>query len=159
MTPCEQEPTIKHINHTLERIDGALEEDRKDRKESEQRLMTVLEKLANQGARIDHLEATVEDNHKDINVLYERVRDIELVEASNGPATRQRFETTLETLATKMDHVVVRLDKLLNFYRLTTGKYAMWLYGIVGGMILFGFASDLYNHFEWAKAVWHFWRG
>lgn len=158
-TPCEQEPIIKNIHKTLERMDNALEGDRKERRASEHRLMDVLEKLANQGARIDNLEESVEDNHKDINILYERLRDVELVEAANGPATRQRLDNTLETLTGKLDDVGKRLDKLLGFYRLTTGKYAMWLYGAVGGMIILGFISDLYNHYDWMKSVYHFWRG
>lgn len=70
---CDQVENIRHMRSTLERIEKAQELDRVDRKESERYLISVLEKVADQGARINYLETTMTDNNKDLDKLIEDV--------------------------------------------------------------------------------------
>lgn len=121
--PCTQESNIDQISKTLDRME-----------KSQERVIELLEKVANQDARIDNLE-----EHKDIclhnaDVLFNRVRDLELANA----------EISIDSLKDFKDS----LNKLTNFFQLTTSKYAVWMYTSILAMVLFGFIMDVLYHFD-----------
>lgn len=72
-TPCEQAATIGNINHTLDRMER-----------TQDRLVAALERVADQGARIDNLESDADRNFRDLETLYSRIRDVELVQVSRN---------------------------------------------------------------------------
>ena len=142
--PCNQEQNIAHILHALERMET-----------NQERLVTLMEKVANQDARIIHVEEHAENAYKDMNEIFTRLRECELNQAANG---HDRLNETLEELGRKVDSLATRFEKILSFHKIATSKPALYAYAIMLGMLLFGFSSDLWNHWEWVKLVWSFWK-
>ena len=103
---CIQSPTIAGIQQILEQISELQVEERKERRESERRIMAILEKLADQAVRITHLESSSKETHEDVDILYDRQRDLEKKVLEGDP----------------------RLNKLDTFYSMTTNKFALSLY-------------------------------
>lgn len=134
MQPCQQADNIRNINTTLDR------------------LVALLEKVADQGARVDHLELHSIDHQKHVENLFGRVRQVELTIAAHNPEK-------MDALNAQLEAVCKRLDKITSFYRVITHKRAIAVYTIILAMIVFGFVSDVWNHWEWVKTVWLFWRG
>ena len=144
-TPCTQEQNIEHILHAIERMET-----------NQDRLVNLLEKVANQDARIVHVEDHAENTYKDLNEVFGRLRECELNLAANG---HDRINSTLEELTSKIETMNTRLEKVSIKYNMFTCKYAIYFYvGLVGAVFL-GFLSDLWNHFEWIKEIWRFWKG
>ena len=144
-SPCEQQPNIENIHKTLERMEQSHETERIERRESEHRLMTILEKLADQGARIDHLEEHSERTYTDVEEMYKRIRDVEMNDASSGPS-RERITDALEKIEHTLDLVTKRLDKLFMFFKWTTHKYAIASYLVLIVMVAAGSLMDLMYH-------------
>ena len=126
---CQQKESIMRIDRTLERV------------------VAALEKVADQGARLDSLEDKGEHYYRDLESLFSRVRDVELTLASNSPAVRQQQAEQIDSLNKK-------LDKVLNFMRITTSKPALYAYGAMVFMVLTGTVLDLLYHFDTIKAIW-----
>lgn len=140
---CAQEANIVNISRTLERMERGQE-----------RVVELLEKVANQDARIDHLEDTAEIVYRDVNSIFDRVRDLELVQASNGPETRLKLNEVMEEVSRKMEDINNRIEKILRFYRVVTGKNAKYFYTVILGLVLTGFVSDIANHYDWMKETY-----
>lgn len=146
--PCEQKDNIGNIAKTLERME-----------DGQKAIVRLLEKSANQDARIDHLEEDSEDHHNNIESVLERMRALELKDAANGPEAQLKLQVVMEEFSRKIDDINLRIEKILRFYKITTGRYAIYVYSGIAGMILLGFASDIRFHGEWIKAIWKFWKG
>lgn len=158
-TPCDQQYNFVNINNTLIRMEQAQDEDRRERRESEKRLMNILEKLADQGARVGNLEEHAELYYRELNEVATRVRDVELNQAAHGPTALARFSGILDEITRQQDSMSKRVEKLVTSYKLATGKYALWAYGVLVSLTLFGFVSDLTNHWVWVKSILKIWNG
>ena len=131
---CQQKENIIRIDRTLERV------------------VAALEKVADQGARITHLEENVEHYFRDMENLYGRVRDTELTLAANSPAIRENQATQIEILSKK-------LDKVLNIVRIVTSKPFMYGFTAIILMIVSGTVLDVMYHFETLKKIWGVFHG
>jgi len=132
--PCNQESNIEQISKSLDRME-----------KSQERVIELLEKVANQDARIDNLE-----EHKDIcnhnaDIIFERVRNLEITQAGLDIASIKSFKESL--------------DKLTNFFQLTTSKYAIWLYLTILSIIIFGFTMDIIYHVDKLLLVLNYLKG
>jgi hypothetical protein len=140
-TPCEQKTAIDHISHTLERME-----------KTQDKLVALLEKVAAQDSRLDHLEEHAERNYGEMNEIFNRLREAEMTLASSGPTVRQQFQDTI-------DGVNRKLDRLHRFFIMSTSKPAMFIYGGVIIMIASGTLLDFVYHLDTMKAIYHFIRG
>lgn len=149
--PCTQETTISHISKTLDRMER-----------SQERLIELLETVSNQDARIEHLEEHTKKCAEHADILFERVRDLELNQAT-APHFRETTNTTLislnktlEEFETSFEKLGKITEKLNRFFYCTTHKYALMSYGVVLAMIVFGFSMDVLYHWDKLKAVLKF---
>lgn len=136
---------MKHVGDTLMGM-----------KQTQERLVTLLETVATQDARLDHLEDHQEKSFQDVQNLYGRMRDIELTVASGGLS---RLRESVDELADKVDVALGRISKVNTFLKWVTHKYAMAVYLILIAMITMSFLSDLIYHREFVQGVWKFWKG
>jgi hypothetical protein len=141
MQPCEQAANISNIHSTLARMEKSQED-----------IVDLLRIVSNQSPRIAALETQGERNYTEMTAMYDRMRDAEMNIASSGPTVRQEFRDSIE----RMDK---KLDKLLQFYKATTSKPALYAYGFVVAMIVVGTICDLMYHFTAMKEIYHFVRG
>lgn len=151
---CTQETTISHISKTLDRMER-----------SQEKLIELLETVSNQDARIEHLEEHTKKCVEHADILFERVRDLELNQAT-APQFRQstidsiiKVSTEINKLEDSFTKFGKVIDKLNRFFYVSTHKYALVVYGVVLAMILFGFSMDILYHLEKIKAVIAFIRG
>lgn len=145
-TPCEQADNINNINQTLRQLVEMQVEERAERRESENRLITALEKVADQGARVDHLEDSQVRYFTDMENLFGRVRDVELNQASNGSNFRERVDTELKSLELKMK----RLNTLL---AVLSNKWVLAALASLAGMTIVGAALDFLFHYDMLKKI------
>ena len=137
-TPCMQESAINNLSQAVVRMEAGQE-----------RQLVLLEKVADQGARVGHLEERVTDLHADINSVYSRVRDVELTLKSSSPAIG-------ESLNSSISSINANLDRISRFVSLVSSKCALWLYGSLIFMIVAGTALDVMSRFEAIKALYLF---
>lgn len=152
-TPCAQEATINNIGKTLERMMDMQVEERGERRESEARLIAALEKVADQGARIEHLENRAGEHYVDMDSLFSRVRDVELTLSSNSPAVRQGLHDNIEQVKKTQEMFLKKLDRISQFVVLLTHRRMMWIYGGVVFMVVSGTILDVVYHLEAFKTV------
>ena len=57
--------------------------------------------------------------------------------------------SVIEEFSHKINEINTRLEKVLRFFKIITGKWAIYVYGGLLFMIIFGFISDLANHTDW----------
>ena len=152
--PCTQETTISHISKTLDRMER-----------SQERLIELLEKVATQDARIDTLEEYKDKCNDNADILFERVRDLELNQAT-APQFRQstldsiiNVTNKVTELSNKLEPMIGKIDKLNRFFYITTHRYALWVYGIFFTLVIVGSLMDVVYHSETLKAIWFFWKG
>lgn len=150
---CMQEDNIANINDTLKQMMKLQAEERLERRESEKRLIAALEKVADQGARIDHLETHTERNVNDMENLFNRVRDVELTLASNSPATRKAQEDAIYKLTRQMTTFTESLEKVHTFIKSITSKRAKYCYAALIIMIAVGTIMDVLYHMETLKKM------
>lgn len=155
MNPCEQQDNIVNISKTLDRME-----------KTQDRLVDLLEKVAKQDARLNHLEEHSERSYNEMDGLYTRMREVELNQAAYGPAARDKFYELVNEMNEKIEDVNKRIEifytkisPVTRFYKITTQKYALYTYAVIFGIIGLGFISDLFNHSEWLKSIWFFYRG
>lgn len=128
--PCTQETSIRQISYTLERME-----------KSQERVIELLEKVASQDARIDNLEEHKDICAKNAETLFERMRAIELSHVESS--------LSINGMAELKDNI----DKIMNFFRITTHKYAIWTYVVLVAMLCVGFALDIIYHSKALLAV------
>ena len=114
--PCEQENNITHIQRTLDRME-----------ETQRQLVDVLQQVANHTVRVDNLEDKSEQTHHDMNVLYDRVRMLEL----DG-------------------------SKLTTLLNIASNKYFVAGIISLGSMTLIGAGLDLMYHYETVRKIFSF---
>lgn len=124
----------------------------------QEKVVVLLEKVANQDARIGNLETNSEKNYKSLNELFTRVREIEVLQATDTPEIRARKEGAMEELSRKLESLNHRLEKVLHSYKFVTSKYFQWTCIALIAMTVVGFGFDLYSHIDSIKAIWHFWK-
>lgn len=90
---CTKADKIDNIAHTLERME-----------ESQKSIVELLQKVANQDARLDHLEEHAENSYRDINEVFGRTR---LLEIQNGKID------TLITIASNKYFVTVTIGLVI----------------------------------------------
>ena len=146
--PCEQEATIQVMSQTLVRMEKAQEH-----------IVDLLTQVANQSARIENLEDHKDTCVKSTDILFERVRDLELNTAAAGPMHREHVRETLDGFEGKLDALGKKLDKLNRFFFFTTHKYACIGYAVILGLIITGTIMDVIYHWTTIDAAWHFWKG
>ena len=147
-TPCTQESTIGTMVKTLDCME-----------KSQERVIELLERVANQDARIEHLEEHKDKCVENAEILFERVRDLELNEASSGPMHRENVRTTLGNISDTLEKFEKKVDKLNRFFYVSTHRYALMVYAIVLAMIVGGTVFDFIYHWDSIKAAWLFWNG
>lgn len=138
-TPCEQESTIKAISQALIRMERAQEY-----------VITLLQDVANQKARIESLEEHKDTCLRNADELFARLRKIELTCAAQVPP---------HSITPKIDSLSKKLDKLNRFFQITTHKYALIGYFVILGMIVLGTALDVMYHWDKISSIWHFVKG
>lgn len=121
---CAQAGTINSIFQVLEQLSLSHLEEKQERRESEKRIITALEKVADQGARIANLESMDVELKHDINVLYGIQREQDKNIKTEDP----------------------RIPLLFTFYQLTTNKYAVAMGVVLLSLILIGSLNDLVYH-------------
>lgn len=151
---CTQETTISHISKTLDRMER-----------SQEKLIELLETVSNQDARIENLEGHSKKCMEHADMLFERVRDLELNQAT-APQFRQstidsiiKVSTEISKLEDSFSRFGKVIDKLNRFFYVSTHKYALIVYGVILAMILFGFSMDILYHLDKIKAFIAFIRG
>ena len=139
--PCEQKSAIDQISHTLMRME-----------QTQDKLVALLEKVAAQDARLDHLEEHGERTYQEMDQLFNRVRDTEMVIASTGPNFRQTFETTMKQFGEQV-------DDLIRFIEILKSRPAIFVYTLILFMIASGTFLDFMYHFDMLKQIIQFVRG
>jgi len=124
--PCEQTATINAIHETLKRVDR-----------TQDRLVVTLERVAEQGARIDNLEAVKDYHTEQIDELYVRMR---------------KSETVSEKLDNKIVNTNSKLDILFN-------KYTLGFFISIIFLVCLGTVLDCIYHSVAIKAIINFVRG
>lgn len=124
VTECAQAGTITSIFQILEQMADAAAEERQERRESEKRIISALEKVADQGARIANLESADFEVKRDINLLYGIQRELDTIVKTEDP----------------------RISALYTFYKLTANKVTITVGLILLGLFLIGTLNDLVYH-------------
>ena len=148
MYPCEQEQNIAHISKTLDRMER-----------SQERVVELLERVATQDARINSLEEHSEYCRRSADIIFERLRDLELNQASSGPAHREHVRECLDSLETSIESFTKKLDKINRFFYLTTHRWALTIYGVILAAIVAGTVMDFIYHMEFIKKIYYLIRG
>ncbi len=152
--PCTQESTISHISKTLDRMER-----------SQESIIDLLRQVASQEARLSSLEEHKDKCNENADILFERVRDLELNQAT-APQFRQstvdsiaNVTNKVEELSEKLEPISRKIDKLNRFFFITTHKYALWAYGLMLALIVVGSIMDIVYHSSTLKAIWFFYKG
>ena len=152
--PCTQESTISHMSKTLDRMER-----------TQDRVIELLEAVSNQDARIVSLEEHTKKCVEHADVLFERVRDLELNQATAPQFRQSTIDSIIKVSAeiSKLDDSFTKfgriIDKLNRFFYFSTHKFALIGYCVVLSMILFGFSMDVLYHLDKIKALIAFVRG
>lgn len=133
--PCTQEVNIVHIHQALDRMER-----------TQERLVVALEKVAEQSARIDHLEEANEHRHDELDEVFSRLRDVELNQAAHGSNFRERVDSSLTSLELKMKRLNTILSVLSNKYVLTA-ICTLFATTVVGAVL------DFLYHYESLKKI------
>jgi len=146
--PCTQETTISHISKTLDRMER-----------SQDRLIELMETVSNQEARLDNLEEHTKKCVEHADILFERVRDLELNTAT-APLFRESTVDSIVKVSESiakfdciLDALTKKIDKLNRFFYFSTHKYALMIYGAILAMVAFGFSMDVLYHLDKIKAL------
>jgi len=146
--PCTQETTISHISKTLDRMER-----------SQDRLIELMETVSNQEARLDNLENHTKKCVEHADILFERVRDLELNSAT-APLFREstvdsvaKVNVSINKLDDALEILTKKIDKLNRFFYFTTHKYALAIYGSILTIVAFGFFMDVLYHLDKIKAL------
>lgn len=152
--PCTEYAKMESITRSLDRMERGFD-----------RVVDLLQKVADQGARIGSLEDRHAVQYNDTNEIYKRMREVEINLATSGPAVLVRFESSIEELSKQVESLDNRFEnqgkkfeKILTFHKLATSKPALWGYGLVSGIVLLGFVIDWVNHKDWILATIAFWK-
>jgi uncharacterized coiled-coil protein SlyX len=151
-TECTQETTIAEIALGMKFVGETLA----DMKHTQDRLVSLLEKVATQDARLDHLEDHQEKMFQDVQNLYGRMRDAELVIAAGGLS---KLRESVDDLSEKVTSALTKIGKLNTFLKWTTHRYAMVFYAVILAMIFISFLNTASDHWDMFKSVWFFWKG
>jgi ABC-type Fe3+/spermidine/putrescine transport system ATPase subunit len=116
------------------------------------RIVDLLEKVSSQEARLEHLEDHSDKTLQDMNELFGRVRDVELNQAANGSNFRDRVDTALMQLDSKMKRVDLIITVLGN-------KYVILSLGAVAIMTVVGAVMDFVYHYDAMKRLLDLVRG
>lgn len=138
--PCNQEGALHNLSQAVVRMEAGQE-----------RQLVLLEKVADQGARVEHLEERVSDLRTDIHAVYGQVRDIELTLKSSNPEIGPTLNNSFEVLSKK-------IDRLSRFVSLISNKYAVWTYMALMAMTVAGTVLDVVSRFEAIKALYLFFK-
>lgn len=151
---CTQETTISHISKTLDRMER-----------SQEKLIELLETVSNQDARIENLEGHSKKCIEHADMLFERVRDLELNQAT-APQFRQstvdsivKISDSVDKLDNTIEVFTKKVDKLNRFFYIATHKYAIIIYVFFLGLVLSGTILDLLNHNATIKELWNVYKG
>lgn len=132
--PCTQEPVIDSIQKTLERMER-----------TQEKLVTMLEKVADQGARINSLEGHIENSEQASSGMAARIRALELAQATNGPELRLSIQEAITDLSHNVDQVLTKTS-------IMTSKPVYVLFTAMGVLTLIGTICDITYHFDTFKA-------
>jgi hypothetical protein len=121
---CAQASTIGSIQQLLEQLSTLQLEERQERREAEKRIISALEKIADQGARIAHLECVDTELKQNVDTLYDRQRELEKCQLEEDP----------------------RMTAMYTFYQITTNKYALGAGIILLSLLLIGTLNDMVYH-------------
>lgn len=149
---CEQETTIAEIALGMKFVGETLA----DMKHTQDRLVSLLEKVATQDARLDHLEDHQEKTFNDVQNLYGRMRDAELVIAAGGLS---KLRESVDDLGEKVTCALAKIGKLNTFLKWTTHKYALVGYTLLIVMVILSFINTATDHWDMFKGAWFFWKG
>lgn len=141
LAACAQEGTLSAITKTLDRME-----------KGQEKVVELLEKVANQEGKIVNLQGEASRAFKSVNELFARVRTVELAQAATVPEIKQHVHDTIDSLD-------ARLVKLDQFFKLTTSRPAVMCYTAIVAMIALGTFCDVMYHFETIKAFLSFVRG
>lgn len=139
---CTKSDKIDSIAESVKRMERGQEQ-----------LIELLQKVASQDARLDHLEDHAEKTVNDVNEVFGRVRDLELNQAAYGPEARLQFNNLFDEVSHKMDDVNQRIEKVQAFIRMLTSKPAYYTYGVILFLVTMGAFSDYEFHREWFKNI------
>lgn len=149
--PCEQADNISHIHDALKRMETASRDERFERRESEKKLMEILGKVVDQGARMTNVESHLEVHFSNIQEIFGRLHDVEMIQASNGPTIRIQLGESINQLESSLQLMTNRLGKINNFIRIVSHKYAVGAYIALAVMTVAGALCDFLYHYETMK--------
>ena len=124
---CSQVYTISRMENILEQMSSVQLEDRRERREHEGRIMDILERVADQGARLNSSEKRQDEFQEELNSLYGVTRGLE-----------------------KEDP---RLTQIYLLYSLTTAKPALYCYIVLLGLLAVNTGISIVEHTEIMSAV------
>ena len=145
--PCTQEKTIETIHDTLERME-----------KTQEKLVDLLTTVAVQNKQLDHMEARQEEHDSILHELGNRMRDQELLSASD-PSSRLRWDTQLKEMHDKLDEISPCIDKIINFQKLLSSREAKWVYVFILFLLGFNTWATLVNHVDFVKSLWSLYAG
>jgi hypothetical protein len=126
METCIQEEHIAEIKDMLKEISRAVIQ------------------VAAQNERLDGMEEKNKEQDKSLNILYERVRVIDMILGKDGDSLKLKIHKEL------MDGLgpLIRLLEILN------SKVFLSVVAIMGGMVIVGALCDLAYHNDLVKMLW-----
>lgn len=132
---------------------------------SQEKLIELLETVSSQDARLDNLEEHTKRCSEQADILFERVRDLELNQAT-APQFRQstvdsivKISDSVDKLDNTIEVFTKKVDKLNRFFHYATHKYALIVYAFFIVLVLSGTILDLLNHNETIKSLWLIYKG
>lgn len=126
---CAQEKNIEALALSMQRMERGQE-----------RVIELLEKVANQDARITHLEHEQEETKGNFNEVFERVRGLELSVATTGPDGIRGMISKVEAAARLVD--------------ICTSRPAIVAGTTMLALIVSGAIMDIIEHGEKFAAMW-----
>lgn len=139
---CTQETNIAVIKEAI----LVLSDSSKKMEKGQDTIVELLKIVSNQTPRIEHLEEEKERNYKEMQILFDRIREAEMVLAASGPTVRQQFHEAIEEVTNMIQETSNSLAKLQTIFYYTTHKYAIAAYVVLLGMVIFGTVLDCYYH-------------
>ena len=126
---CAQEKNIEAITRSIERME-----------QGQERVVQLLERVVDQGARIVHLEEGQNRTDRNFEEAFDRIGDLEIINATTGPDG--------------IRGVLDKLEKATRFIELATSKPALWAGGIATALIVSGALMDIIYHGDKFAAIW-----
>jgi hypothetical protein len=148
---CAQAPSIYQIGKMVAEVREEQIKAREDlskatsrMEQRDDKLLTVLASVADQGARLDSQRETQEHQGRDIENMFSRIRGIEEAIGKDGSTIDLKIQTTVDR----------KLDKIIRFVEIVTSWPAMIVAGALAVLTISGSLFDLWYHLKGVALLW-----